>query len=46
MLVPELFPVVSAGSAAGLMPLPAVTDVFSSAIFARGSLLMQPPWPM
>ena len=47
VLVPEMSPVVSAGSAAVLMSLPAVTEVFSSAIFSGGgSLLMQPPWPM
>ena len=48
VLVPEMFPVVSARGAAVPMSLPAVTEVFSSAIFAGGggSLLMQPPWPM
>ena len=46
VLVPEMFPVVSARGAAVPMSLPAVTEVFSCAIFAGGgggSLLMQPP---
>ena len=49
VLVPEMFPVISARGAAVPMSLPAVTEVFSSAIFAwggGGSLLMQPPWPI
>ena len=36
VLVPEMSQVVSAGGAAVLMSLPAVTEVFSSAIFAGG----------
>ena len=48
VLVPEMFPVVSARGAAVPMSLPAITEVFSSAIFAGGggSLLMKPPWLM
>ena len=43
VLVPERSPVVSARGAAVPTSLPTITEVFSSAVFAGGSLLRQPP---
>ena len=38
-------PIVSVRSAAVSTFLPAMSDVFSLAVLAGGSLLRQPPWP-
>ena len=47
VLVPEMFPVVSARGAAVPMSLPAITEVFPSAIFAGGGVFADAaPWPM
>ena len=45
VLVPEMSLVISARGAAVPMSLPAITEVFSSAVFSGVSLLMQPPPP-
>ena len=49
VLAPEMSPFVSVRSAAVLMFLPAISEVFSLAVLAGGggggSLLKQPPWP-
>ena len=45
MFVPEMYPVVSARGTAVPTSLPTISEVFSSAVLAGGSLLRQPPWP-
>ena len=45
VLAPEMSQIVSVRSAAVLTFLPAMSEVFSLAVLAGGSLLWQPPWP-
>ena len=45
VLASEMSPIVSVRSAAVPTFLPAMSEVFSLAVLAGGSLLRQPPWP-
>ena len=45
VLDPEMIPIVSVRSAAVPTFLPTMSEVFSLAVLAGGSLLRQPPWP-
>ena len=45
VFAPEMSPIVSVRSAAVPTFLPAMSEVFSLAVLAGGSLLRQPPWP-
>ena len=45
VLAPEMSPFVSVRSADVPTFLPAMSEVFSLAVLAGGSLLKQPPWP-